>query len=177
MSALIKFLLCLFVITTTPGRCFYFGEIDEFPRSEVLNEHRHGNVDVVMSEPMEDKDSGDANDANSARRPNIMGYNLGAEEEEEEGDKVSPPGNIMQMEHKRGEDLEGPVKLKVDDKNGLVEEGAYHKDDDEHSKRRRVPKICDDGVPCQRVDSRVTPRVNDKDNDDDDDEGKHRKHS
>jgi len=55
--------------------------------------------------------------------------------------------------------VDGPLRLKVDDKDGLVEEGPY-KEDGEDGKE--VPKICSSGVPCQRVDSRVKPSVGEK---------------
>ncbi len=71
------------------------------------------------------------------------------------GDPVEEEATIIKLEQKQS-DVEGPIRLKVDDKNGLVEEGPYK--GSERERRKSVPKICSGGgVPCKRVDSRVTP--------------------
>lgn len=61
----------------------------------------------------------------------------------------------------------GPLKLKIDDKNGLVKEGLYKttrqrkkgRGRRRQNRKEEVPRICskDGDVPCQRVDSRVVP--------------------
>ena len=53
----------------------------------------------------------------------------------------------------------GPLKLKLDDKDGLVEEGLYNKGARKSKPLPQLPRICSkkSGVPCQRVDSRVAP--------------------
>ena len=52
------------------------------------------------------------------------------------------------------------LHVKVDDKDGLVEDGPY-KDSPKNgtqAKKGKLPKLCNDGVPCQKVDSRVSPK-------------------
>ena len=57
----------------------------------------------------------------------------------------------------------GRLRLKVDDKNGLVPEDPYDEvkgqghDGQWTDRPLSIPKLCVKGVPCKRVDSRVYP--------------------
>ncbi len=163
----------------------FFGEVDHFPTSDVLRRppqegaeeddpffpRRRHNVEVVAMGPeegggggggeREDEGEEDEDDAlfevGGERSSSKRGE--GRKRSEKKKHQTAP---IMALEEKR-EDLEGPVRLKVDDKNGLLEEGPYKKEGGGRGGedgKKSVPKICsfgDGGVPCQRVDSRVSP--------------------
>ncbi len=163
----------------------FFGEVDHFPTSDVLRRppqegaeeddpfftRRRHNVEVVAMGPEEgggggggEREDGGEEDEDDAlfevggeRSSSKRGE--GKERNEKKKHQTAP---IMALEEKR-EDLEGPVRLKVDDKNGLLEEGPYKKGGGGRGGedgKKSVPKICsfgDGGVPCQRVDSRVSP--------------------
>lgn len=148
------------------------GEVDSFPHAEVLNEEpphqeaprrrganglRQHNVDVAMAvDPGGGPEDGGGGDVLVPAAP--------PPEEQ--------PASIIALEQRRSE-VEGPVRLKVDDKDGLLEEGPYRGSDREN--RSAVPKICTDGVPCQRVDSRVRPSAEEKKKDGG--SSHHRRHS
>ncbi len=190
---MVPFLLMLASLSLLPPSCStsfllnpsFFGEVDHFPTSDVLRRppqegaeeddpffpRRRHNVEVVAMGPEEgggggggEREDGGEEDEDDAlfevggeRSSSKRGE--GKKRNEKKKHQTAP---IMALEEKR-EDLEGPVRLKVDDKNGLLEEGPYKKGGGGRGGedgKKSVPKICsfgDGGVPCQRVDSRVSP--------------------
>eukprot|EP00095_Tigriopus_kingsejongensis_P006228 maker-scaffold301_size216225-snap-gene-0.16 protein:Tk06228 transcript:maker-scaffold301_size216225-snap-gene-0.16-mRNA-1 annotation:"uronate isomerase" len=51
--------------------------------------------------------------------------------------------------------IDGPVHLNVDDRKGLLPEGAY--DQPKDTVRGDVPQICSHDVPCKKINTRIQP--------------------
>ncbi len=150
-------LAVLVFLPASHSRYQSINEVDAFPYSEVLSEQsdtaeqRTHNVDVIAVDIYDRRRLYDVSQAcRCFPMLPISVYRYVYLYQGSSDDELPP---IIKLKHRHSE-VEGPLKLKVDDKNGLVQENSGNQTS---LTRSPVPKLCLEGVPCQKVDSRVRP--------------------